>query len=247
MFNQIYCEFCLPPQLRALVINSAIISEGERSLLEWLSSRNLNQGSETRLKREIRSYIERTLAQKNANIAQMVSNVQGILLPELLSSSNTRGWTSTHPTARANQSERETRNFLLDSIERNHPMLYNYLGLSGEITSDLSTIGQRVESFLNFTKNAPKQKMVAALTSGKETQQNDYLMKQIIDLEGGQKTSKDMKGTRFDQLRLRCFLHKGNVDQCKAEKNHCFRHSTTTPVPFPCKDCPAWLQSKYKK
>ena len=242
LFNQLYTEFCLPAQLRALVITSGVVSDGEESLLAWLSSRNLNQGSETRLKREIRGYIQRTLQQKDANIAQLLSNVQGILLPELLSSSNTKGWTSTHPKSRSSQAERETRNFFLDSIETHHPLLYNYLGLSGEITGDLSTIGQRVESFINFTKNTPKNpKMIAEMKKG--TEKNEDIMKTILELEDGQKSTKN---TRFDQLRLKCFLHKGDQAKCKAEKSHCFRHSTTVPVPFPCASCPAWLQLKYK-
>ena len=156
IFTSVFSEFCLPAQLKALIINSAVISQGETALLNWLSERNLNQGSETRLKYLIRNYIKTCLASKRPNVVECISNVQGILLPELLSCSNSLGWTSASPLARANQSERECRNYLLDSIEKNHPTLHNYLGLTGDISANLSILSQKIESFLNFTGNSPK-------------------------------------------------------------------------------------------
>ena len=243
LFPQVFVEFCLPANIRSLAINnSSILAEGEVAFLTWISSRTLNQGSEVRLKRIIKDYIEKCL-KNNGNVAQMISNLQGVLIPELLSSSNILGWTSATPEARTNQAEREARNFLLDCLEKHQPNCFQFMGMNGDIQGDLTTLGQKVESFMSFSKAKPK--MAANVTTPGTTGEED-IMKKILDLESGKK-HRMTKNQKFLELRKKCVHHKGEVDKCKEAGNHCFLHSITSLVKFPCSQCPEWLQSLYKK
>ena len=241
LFNHILVEYCLNPTLKNLALsNPTIMEDTENNLLTWLSQRTLNSSSEQRLKRDIKNYLKNAIKTK-ANMSSVISNLEGIYIPELLQASEAHSYASSNAESRQQQNSREARSFLLDSLEEHAPVCFAYLGMDGVINSSLDVLGRRIESFQNFNKQTTP-KTVGQVGVDK---QSGTIMDQILDLEQQKKIKKQ---SMFEEMRRNCAFHKGDIESCKAEKKqHCFVHSKGALYAYPCQQCPVWLQQRRKK
>ena len=241
LFNHLLVEYCLNPTLKNLALsNPSIMEDTEQNLLNWLSQRTLNSSSEQRLKRDIKNYLKNAIKSK-ANMSTVISNLEGLYIPELLQASEAHSYASSNAESRQQQNSREARSFLLDSLEEHAPVCFAYLGMEGVINSSLDVLGRRIESFQNFNKPTTP-KTVGQVGVDKES---GTIMDQILDLEQKKKIKKQ---AMFEQMRKECKFHKGDIESCKAErKQHCFVHSIGTLYSYPCNECPLWLRQRRKK
>jgi hypothetical protein len=249
LFCTIFVEFCLGPSLKSLALNNAeIMKQGEAELLKWLARRTLNKSSEIRLKLEIKNYLKKSL-HSGKNTSKILSDVQGLMVPELLQSS-VDGYSADSPAARTLQCQRETRLLLLESLQENHPDAYNYLGTTGELTEDLESLSQKLESFLNFTKVSDKRRLSANVDKKADEQSKDNrtIMEKILDIEKPKYSERVDKVKK--EVREKCSFHSqmtNGFEKCQKEKRHCCHHSIKELRPFPCEECPEWLREIYKK
>lgn len=123
LFNHILVEFCLNSTLKNLALsNPSIMEDTEQNLLNWLSQRNLNSSSEQRLKKDIKNYLKQAIKSKQ-NMSTVISNLQGIFIPELLQA-RLHTYVSSSPESREQQDQREARSFQLDSLEEHAPICF---------------------------------------------------------------------------------------------------------------------------